>query len=155
MTEGERYPLPRAVIFDDTAALALGAGNSMASRLVVEAEKDAALRVYIPAVSLAAAERERAGVAEHVGALPSVNIEGLDFAAATAVGKRLRAASGESAEDGKDGKDGKDEPDWSGAQVLHLALPTVEWPRGRPVLTRTPMRYRGTGIRTIRIVEQG
>ncbi|MFJ8489145.1 hypothetical protein ACIRBZ_12380 [Streptomyces sp. NPDC094038] len=148
MTEGERYPLPRAVIFDDTAALALGAGNSMASRLVVEAEKDAALRVYIPAVSLAAAERERAGVAEHVGALPSVNIEGLDFAAATAVGKRLRVANGEPEE-------GKDEPDWSCAHVLHLALPTVEWPRGRPVLTRTPMRYRGTGIRTIRIVEQG
>ncbi|MEW1773224.1 hypothetical protein [Streptomyces sp. NPDC086777] len=148
MTEEERYPLPRAVIFDDTAALALGAGNGMTSRLVVEAEKDAALRVYIPAVSLAAAERERAGVAEHVGALPSVNIEGLDFAAATAVGKRLRAANGEPEE-------GKDEPDWSGAHVLHLALPTVEWPRGRPVLTRTPMRYRGTGIRTIRIVEQG
>lgn len=145
--EGQRYPLPRAVIFDDTAALALGAGNSMASRLVVEAEKDPALRVYIPAVSLATAERERAGVAEHVGALPSVNIEGLDFAAATAVGKRLRAAAGRS-------EQGKDEPDWSGAQVLHLALPTVEWPRGRPVLTRTPMRYRGTGIRTIRIVEQ-
>ncbi|MFF7980074.1 hypothetical protein ACFZDK_13225 [Streptomyces sp. NPDC007901] len=146
--EEQRYPLPRAVIFDDTAALALGAGNSMASRLVVEAEKDPALRVYIPAVSLAAAERERAGVAEHVGALPSVNIEGLDFAAATAVGKRLRAAKGESDESGKD------EADWSGAHVLHLALPTVEWPRGRPVLTRTPMRYRGTGIRTIRVVEQ-
>ncbi|MGW4909934.1 hypothetical protein [Streptomyces sp. NPDC004270] len=143
MTGEERYPLPRAVILDDTAALALGAGNSMASRLVVEAEKDPALRVYIPAVSLAAAERERAGVAEHVGALPSVNIEALDFAAATAVGKRLRAA-----------EDAKDEPDWSGAHVLHLALPTVEWPRGRAVLTRTPMRYRGTGIRTIRIVEQ-
>ncbi|MFF2516925.1 hypothetical protein [Streptomyces sp. NPDC058086] len=45
------------------------------------------------------------------------------------------------------------EPDWSGAHVLHLALPTVDWPRGRPVLTRTPTRYRGTGIRTIRIVE--
>ncbi|MFF4902003.1 hypothetical protein [Streptomyces sp. NPDC001068] len=147
MTGEERYPLPRAVIFDDTAALALGAGNSMASRLVVEAEKDPALRVYIPAVSLAAAERERAGVAEHVGALPSVNIEALDFAAATAVGKRLRAEKGTA-------QDGKDEPDWSGAHVLHLALPTVEWPRGRAVLTRTPMRYRGTGIRTIRIVEQ-
>ncbi|MEV0172706.1 hypothetical protein AB0I00_16510 [Streptomyces sp. NPDC050803] len=142
----ERYPLPRAVIFDDTAALALGAGNSMASRLVVEAEKDSALRVYIPAVSLAAAERERAGVAEHLGALPSVHIEGLDFAAAAAVGKRLRTAAS--------ADEGKDEADWSGAHVLHLALPTVEWPRGRPVLTRTPARYRGTGIRTIRIVEQ-
>ncbi|MGW0577979.1 hypothetical protein ACWD25_18865 [Streptomyces sp. NPDC002920] len=145
----KRYPLPRAVIFDDTAALALGAGNSMASRLVVEAEKDPALRVYIPALSLAAAERERAGVAEHVGALPSVNIEGLDFAAAASVGKRLRTASAVDEELG-----GKVEGDWSGAHVLHLALPTVEWPHGRPVLTRTPTRYRGTGIRTIRIVDQ-
>ncbi|WP_369036565.1 MULTISPECIES: hypothetical protein [Streptomyces] len=150
MTEEKSYPLPRAVIFDDTAALALGAGNSMASRLVVEAEKDPALRVYVPALSLAAAELERAGVAEHVGALPSVNIEGLDFAGAAAVGKRLRTAVA-----GEEGQGGKDEPDWSGAHVLHLALPTVEWPRGRPVLTRTPTRYRGTGVRTIRIVEQG
>ncbi|WP_019063083.1 hypothetical protein [Streptomyces prunicolor] len=153
MTGEERYPLPRAVIFDDTAALALGAGNIMASRLVVEAEKDPALRVYIPALSLAVAERERAGVAEHVGALPSVAIEGLDFAAAAAVGKRLRVAGDA---DGNGGGEGdKSEADWSGAHVLHLALPTVEWPRGRPVLTRTPTRYRGTGIRTIRIVEQG
>jgi hypothetical protein len=142
----KRYPLPRAVIFDDTAALALGAGNSMASRLVVEAEKDPALRVCVPALSLDAAERERAGVAEHPGALPSVDVEGLDFAATAAVGKRLRTT-------GADGA-GKREPDWSGAHVLHLALPTVEWPRGRPVLTRTPTRHRGTGIRTIRIVEQ-
>lgn len=150
MTEKKSYPLPRAVIFDDTAALALGAGNSMASRLVVEAEKDPALRVYVPALSLAAAERERAGVAEHLGALPSVNVEGLDFAGATAVGKRLRTATAGEEEQGDKG-----DPDWSGAHVLHLALPTVEWPRGRPVLTRTPTRYRGTGVRTIRIVEQG
>ncbi|MDW4907979.1 hypothetical protein RB628_22175 [Streptomyces sp. ADMS] len=150
MTEKKSYPLSRAVIFDDTAALALGAGNSMASRLVVEAEKDPALRVCVPALSLAAAERERAGVAEHVGALPSVNIEGLDFAGATAVGRRLRTAVA-----GEEGSGDKAEPDWSGAHVLHLALPTVEWPRGRPVLTRTPTRYRGTGVRTIRIVEQG
>lgn len=149
MTEKKSYPLPRAVIFDDTAALALGGGNSMASRLVVEAEKDPTLKVYVPALSLAAAEFERAGVAEHVGALPSVNIEGLDFAAATAVGKRLRVAGGSDAE----GEGGKGEADWSGAHVLHLALPTVEWPRGRPVLTRVPNRYRGTGIRTIRVVE--
>jgi hypothetical protein len=149
VTEKKSYPLPRAVIFDDTAALALGGGNSMASRLVVEAEKDTTLKVYVPALSLAAAEFERAGVAEHVGALPSVNIEGLDFAAATAVGKRLRVTGGPDAE----GEGGKGEADWSGAHVLHLALPTVEWPRGRPVLTRVPTRYRGTGIRTIRVVE--
>ncbi|MEB8344028.1 PIN domain-containing protein [Streptomyces endophyticus] len=138
----DKYPLPRAVIFDDTAALALGAGNRMASRLVVEAEKDPTLRVYIAAVSLASAERERAGLAEHVGALSSVSVEGLDFAAAVAVGKWLR-----------DKSEGETEADWSGAHVLHLARPTFEWPRGRPVLTRTPDRYRGTAIRTIRVVE--
>jgi hypothetical protein len=151
VTEEKPYPLPRAVIFDDTAALALGGGNSMASRLVVEAEKDPALKVYVPALSLAAAEFERAGVAEHVGALPSVTIEGLDFAAATAVGKRLRVAGGADAD--AEGEGDKSEADWSGAHVLHLALPTVEWPRGRPVLTRVPTRYRGTGIRTIRVVQ--
>ncbi|MFE0172573.1 hypothetical protein ACFWZ2_09680 [Streptomyces sp. NPDC059002] len=132
----DKYPLPRAVIFDDTAALALGAGNRMASRLVVEAEKDPALKVYVPALALAAAERDRAGVAEHVGSLSCIDITELDFAAAAAVGKRLRI---------------DEAADWGGAHALHLALPSAEWPRGRPVLTRAPIRYRGTGIRAIRI----
>ncbi|GHJ40013.1 hypothetical protein [Streptomyces sp. TS71-3] len=139
---GERkYAPPRAVVFDDTAALALGAGNRMASRLVVEAEKDPSLRVYVPALSLAVAERDRAGVAEHVGSLPSVDITELDFAAATAAGKRVRIDTDRGLED------------WSRAHAVHMALPSVEWPRGRPVLTRTPHRYRGTGVRAIRIEE--
>lgn len=132
-----KYPLPRAIVFDDTAALALGAGNRMASRLVVEAEKDPTLRIYLPAVCLAAAEADRAGVAEHVGALPGVDITELDFAGAAAVGKRLRVQGA----------------DWSGAHALHLAHPSVEWPRGRPVLTRDPARYKGTGVRVIGIEE--
>lgn len=78
-------------------------------------------------------------------ALPSVDIEGLDFSAAAAVGRRLRTAD--------PADEGKDQPAWSGAHVLHLALPTVERPRGRPVLTRAPARYRGTGIRTLALVE--
>ncbi|MEV7870977.1 hypothetical protein AB0P17_33875 [Streptomyces sp. NPDC088124] len=136
----DQYPLPRAVVLDDTAALALGAGNRMASRLVVEAEKDPTLRIYLPALCLAVAESDRAGVAEHVGALPSVDITELDFAGAAAVGKHLREQK-------------TTETDWSGAHALHLARPSVEWPRGRPVLTRDPVRYRGTGVRVIRIEE--
>ncbi|MGW8883101.1 hypothetical protein [Streptomyces sp. NPDC055749] len=132
----EQYPLPRAIVFDDSAALALGAGNRMTSRFVVEAEKDPALRIYIPALCLAVAESERAGVAEHLGALPSLDITELDFAGAAAVGKQLR---------------GETRGDWSGAHALHLARPSIEWPRGRPVLTRSPSRYRGTGVRAIRI----
>ncbi|MFJ7996639.1 hypothetical protein ACIQ7D_05670 [Streptomyces sp. NPDC096310] len=136
----DMYPPARAVVLDDTAALALGAGNRMASRLVVEAEKDPALRIYLPALCLAVAEGDRAGVAEHVGALPSVDITELDFAGAAAVGKVLREQK-------------TTEADWSGAHVLHLARPSVEWPRGRPVFTVDPVRYRGTGVRVIRIEE--
>ncbi|MFF8291390.1 hypothetical protein ACF068_19465 [Streptomyces sp. NPDC016309] len=131
----DQYPLPRAIVFDDTAVLALGGGNRMASWLVVEAESDATLRICIPALSLTAAEAERAGVAEHVGALPSVDIAALDFAGAAAVGKRLRVHDDE----------------WSSAHAVHLAQPSVEWPRGRPVLSADPKRYRGTGVRVITI----
>ncbi|MEE1799794.1 hypothetical protein PUR57_14140 [Streptomyces sp. JV176] len=134
------YPLPRSVVLDDTAALALGAGNRMTSRLVVEAEKDPTLRICLPALCLAVAESGRAGVAEHVGALLSVDITELDFAGAAAVGKRLRELKAT-------------EADWSGAHAVHLARPSVEWPRGRPVLTLDPVRYRGAGVRVIRIEE--
>ncbi|WP_405796366.1 hypothetical protein [Streptomyces sp. NBC_01506] len=140
----EPYPPARAIVLDDSAALALGAGNRMASRFVVEAEKDPTLRVYIPALCLAVAEADRAGVAEHIGSLPSVDITELDFAGAAAVGKRLRglaeADGGAAVEDG-----------WSGAHALHLAMPSVEWPRGRPVLTGYPARYKGTGVRAIQL----
>jgi hypothetical protein len=136
------YAPPRAVVLDDTAALALGAGNRMASRLVVEAEKDPSLRVYIPAVSLAVAECERAGVTEHIGALSSIDISPLDYPAALAVGKRLRICEGD------------DEfLDWSRAHAEYMAFPSVEWPRGRPILTRNPKRYAGTGIRAITLEE--
>ena len=81
-----RYVVSRGVVFDETAALALGAGNSMASRFVVEAEKSPLLHVYVPALCLAVAETERPGVAEHIGSLPSVEVDVLDFAAAAAVG---------------------------------------------------------------------
>ncbi|WP_419996465.1 hypothetical protein [Streptomyces boninensis] len=129
---------PRAVIFDDTALLALGAGTPSASRLVVEAETDPTLRVYIPALCLTLAEAERAGVADHVSSLPSVDITPLDFPAITAVAGRARDHA---------------HGDWGGTHALHLARPSVEWPLGRPVLTRSPTRYRGTGVRTIPIPE--
>ncbi|MFC8826538.1 hypothetical protein ACFT9I_14490 [Streptomyces sp. NPDC057137] len=142
-----KYPPARAIVLDDSAALALGAGNRMASRFVVEAEKDPTLRIYIPALCLAVAEADRAGVAEHIGSLPSVDITALDFAGASAVGKRLRGLMAESPSDPK----GAADEGWSGAHALHLAMPSVEWPRGRPVLTRYPTRYRGTGVRAIQL----
>ncbi|WP_329146809.1 hypothetical protein OG275_20610 [Streptomyces niveus] len=140
----DKYPPPRAIVLDDSAALALGAGNRMASRFVVEAEKDPTLRIYIPALCLAVAEADRAGVAEHIGALPSVDITALDFAGASAVGKRLRGLS-------EDARTDPYEDGWSGTHALHLAMPSVEWPRGRPVLTGYPARYKGTGVRTIQL----
>ncbi|RFU85956.1 hypothetical protein DY218_14770 [Streptomyces triticagri] len=140
MSDESTYPWPRAIVLDDTAALALGGGNRMVSRFVVEAEKDPTLHVYIPVMCLAVAERERAGVAEHVGSLPSVDITEMGFDAAAAMGKRVRIEAGRAGAD-----------DWGGAHALHLGLPSVEWPRGRPILTREPGRYRGTGVRAVRI----
>lgn len=126
--------MSRGVVFDETAALALGAGNARASRLVVEAEKSPLLHVYVPALCLAVAETERPGVAEHLGSLESVEVSELDFAASAAVGKRVRAVGGDS---------------WGAAHALYVAMPSVDWPKGCAVLTRHPDRYQGTGIRTV------
>lgn len=132
-----RYVISTGVVFDDTAVLALGAGNSMASHFVVEAERSPLLHVYVPALCLTVAEVERPGVAESIGSLPSVDINALDFAAAAAVGKRVRA-TGEDA--------------LAPAHALHVAMPSVDWPKGCAVLTRVPGRYKGTGIRAIPLV---
>ncbi|MFD7013882.1 hypothetical protein [Streptomyces sp. NPDC059928] len=131
-----RFVLSRGVVLDETAALALGAGNVTASRLVVAAERSPLLHVYVPALCLAVAETARPGVAEHLGSLESIEIAELDFAAAAAVGKRVRGTA-----------DGE----WGAAHALYVAMPSVDWPKGCSVLTRNPERYTGTGIRTIQL----
>lgn len=125
-------PAPQAVVFDDTALLALGTGNRLASRIIVQAQTDPSRHAFVPALCLAAAEAARAGLAEHAGALPSIEVTDLDYPAATAVGILIRSGTA-----------------WRTAHAIYLAQPTADWPAGRPVLTTDPGLYAKTGVRTI------
>lgn len=79
-----------AVVFDESALLALGSGNSLASQFISNTEHGPTRHVYVPALCLAAADGRRKGLAEHVGALPAAEIVELDFAGASTVGALLR-----------------------------------------------------------------
>ncbi|MBM7171907.1 hypothetical protein JQK87_26630 [Streptomyces sp. G44] len=124
-----------AVIYDQTALLALGSGNRLASQFISNTEHGPTRHVYVPALCLAAADGTRKGLAEHVGALPAAEIVELDFAGASAVGALLR-----------------DGVEWRLGQAVHLSRPTPDWPDGRPVVTTDPDLYADMPlVRTIRL----
>ncbi|WP_255948992.1 hypothetical protein [Streptomyces odontomachi] len=127
-----------AVLYDETALLALGSGNSLASQFIANTEHGPTRHVYVPALCLAAADGRRKGLAEHVGALPAAEIVELDFAGATAVGAHLRNGG-----------------EWRIAHAVHLSRPTPDWPDGRPVVTTSPDLYADLPlVRTIRLPQQ-
>ena len=120
-------------IFDTSAALALGAGSPPLSRLVHEAALTDDLWLFVPAASLLDADVLRSGVAEHIGMLDVLDIVALDFAAVAWCSDRVRAGTTPGI-----------------AHAAYLAQPSVDWPDGRPVITRDPGDYKGiAGVRTI------
>ncbi|MGW7417223.1 hypothetical protein [Streptomyces sp. NPDC054863] len=124
-----------AVVYDETALLALGGGNRLASQFIANTEHGPTRHVYVPALCLASADGRRKGMAQHVGALPAVEIVELDFAGVATVGALLR-----------------DGVDWHLGHAIHLSRPTVDWPDGRPVLTAEPDLYADMPmVRTIRL----
>ncbi|MFD9219775.1 hypothetical protein ACFWDI_07060 [Streptomyces sp. NPDC060064] len=126
-----------AVIYDETALLALGSGNRLASQFISNTEHGPTRHVYVPALCLLAADGMRKGLAEHVGALPAAEIVELDFAGVAAVGALIR-----------------DGVQWHLGHAIHLSRPTVDWPDGRYVLTSTPELYAEMPlVRTIRLPE--
>uniref|UniRef100_A0AAU2V4E2 VapC45 PIN like domain-containing protein n=1 Tax=Streptomyces sp. NBC_00003 TaxID=2903608 RepID=A0AAU2V4E2_9ACTN len=128
----------QAVVYDESALLALGAGNRLASQFVSNTEHAVTRHVYVPALCLAAADAQREGVAEHLGALEAADIVALDFAGASTVGQLVRNGL-----------------DWRIAHAVHLARPSAEWPDGCPVLTQEPELYKDTAlVRTIRLPSQ-
>ncbi|WP_369224076.1 hypothetical protein AB5J52_25430 [Streptomyces sp. R39] len=72
--------------------------------------------VYVPALCLAAADGMREGLAEHVGALPAVEIVESDFAGAAMVGALLGGGG-----------------EWRLGHAVHLSRPTLDRPDGRHV----------------------
>lgn len=120
-------------IFDASATLALGAGSPSLSQLVHEAALSDDLRLFVPAASLLEADTLRTGVAEHVGMLDVLDVVALDFAAVAWCGARVLAGATAGV-----------------AHAAYLAQPSVDWPDGRPVITRDPGDYKGmAGVRTI------
>ncbi|MFF3245821.1 hypothetical protein ACFYWY_19245 [Streptomyces sp. NPDC002870] len=127
-----------AVVYDETALLALGSGNRLASQFMSNTEHGPTRHVYVPALSLMAADGMRKGLAEHVGALPAAEIVELDFSGVCAVGALIR-----------------DGVEWRLGHAIHLSRPSIDWPDGRPVVTAEPELYADMPlVRTIRLPEQ-
>jgi hypothetical protein len=121
-----------AVVFDHTALLALGSGSQLASRLVVAAHGQHGRHVYAPALCLVAAVAQRPALADHIGALPAIEVVDLGYAAASSVGRLVAGGF-----------------TWQDAQAIDTARPGAEWPGGLPVVTTFPDVYRLYGIATI------
>src|SRR5690349_12232184 len=123
-----------AVVLDHTALLVLGSGNRFVSRLVDGAHGEADRQVFVPSLCLAAAAAERAGLADHVGALPAIEVVELGFAGAGQVGELIGAGL-----------------DWRLAHAVDTGRPSVDWPAGRPIVTAVPEDYAKRGVRTINV----
>lgn len=123
---------PTGVVFDHTALLALGAGTALLSRIVDRAHYESGRHVYVPALCLSAAVAERPALADHIGALPAMEVLDLGFASAGVVGELVAA-----------------DVDWRVAQAIDAGRPSLDWPYGRPVLTAVPEQFARWGVATI------
>ncbi|MFE5406801.1 hypothetical protein ACFQ9Z_37020 [Streptomyces sp. NPDC056580] len=117
------------VVLDESALLALGAGNVLVSRILHQSAATDSWRVHVALAALADADRSRAGVAGHVAMLDQIAFHPLDLAA-------VLAASGESRSLG-----------WS--HTRHVAQPDLERPEGARVVTTTPKDWDGVGVRIL------
>ncbi|MFG3660437.1 hypothetical protein [Streptomyces sp. NPDC047706] len=116
------------IVLDETAMVAAGQGNVLASRLAHRAHSEAGWFLYAPACALVEADRMRHGTAEHLAALPGVTVLDLDLPAALAV------ARGTS---------------WAPAHTRHAAEPTAKRPDGAVVATTVPDAWKGQPVRVI------
>ncbi|MGI5454296.1 hypothetical protein ACQEWB_14175 [Streptomyces sp. CA-249302] len=116
------------VVLDETAMVAAGKGNLLASRLIHRAHAEAGWFLYAPACALVEADRVRPGTAEHLAALPSITVLDLDLPAALAVAR---------------------DTSWGPAHTRHAAEPTAERPNGAVVATTAPEAWRGQPVRII------
>ncbi|MFF0535084.1 hypothetical protein ACWDF1_25540 [Streptomyces coelicoflavus] len=116
------------IVLDDTAMVAVGKGNVLASRLIHRAQAEAGWFPYAPACALVAADRIRPGTAEHLAALPGITVLELDLSAVLAVAR---------------------ETTWAPAHTRYAAEPTAERPNGAVIATTAPETWRGQSVRLI------
>ncbi|MEU3098825.1 hypothetical protein ABZ690_29820 [Streptomyces sp. NPDC006967] len=116
------------IVLDDTAMVAAGKGNALASRLIHRAHAEAGWFLYAPACALVSADRVRPGTAEHFAALPGITVLELDLPAALAVAR---------------------ETSWAPAHTRYAAEPTAERPNGAVIATTAPETWKGRSVRLI------
>lgn len=119
---------PLHIVLDDTAMVAAGKGNALASRLIHRAHTEAGWFLYAPACALVSADRVRPGTAEHLAALPGITVLELDLPAVLAVAR---------------------ETSWAPAHTRYAAEPTAERPSGAVIATTTPEAWKGQSVRVI------
>jgi hypothetical protein len=110
------------VILDDTAMVAAGRGNILASRLIHRASNERGWFLYAPTCALVEADRARRGTAEHIASLNGITLLDLDLSSALAIAT---------------------EDTWAPAHARYAARPTPERPDGAFVATVVPDRWQG------------
>ncbi|WP_322767964.1 hypothetical protein [Frankia sp. Cr1] len=116
------------VILDDTALVAAGRGNVLASRLIHRAHVESGWFLYAAACALVEADRARPGTAEHVAALPAITVVDLDLPAALWVAQDVT---------------------WALAHSRYAAEPTADRPEGAVIATASPDRWRDHPVRIL------
>ncbi|MHA4818783.1 PIN domain-containing protein [Streptomyces aculeolatus] len=109
-----------AVILDHTALLALHQAHPVLLGLYVEAGRGQG-SLYVPAMSLYAAQRDRHGVGDYIRARELFTIEPFGANEALVAG----SVKG----------------DWRIGHAVAMSLPSGPWPNGRPVLSLEPSLY--------------
>ncbi|TDC77461.1 hypothetical protein [Streptomyces hainanensis] len=120
------------LVIDQPTLLALGSGNRNASTLIHHAGLDSSTRLWVPVLCVLEADRERHGVAAHVGALEVLNAVDLTFSDILAVSQLCAAGLTPGI-----------------AHAVQVAAPSFERPEGAIVATIAPDAYQGTGARVM------
>ncbi|MEU3772602.1 hypothetical protein AB0F11_05185 [Streptomyces sp. NPDC032472] len=81
--------IQRHLVLDSPSLLALS-GNRQMSALIHRAFLDGDTRLWAPVLAILEADREHAGIAEHVGQLDVIHAVDLDYAAVLAVAQLCR-----------------------------------------------------------------
>lgn len=116
------------IVFDETAMVAAGRGNSMTSRLIHRANEDADWHLYAPASAVVEADRTRPGTAERIASLPGIVILDLDLPAALSIASK---------------------DTWGAAHAQYAAEPNAERPDGAYIATADPRRWAGRPVRVL------
>ncbi|WP_416970240.1 hypothetical protein [Streptomyces sp. 4F14] len=117
------------VVLDDSALIALGSGNILASRILRQAAETGSWRIHVALAALAEADRVRVGLAGHLGMLDQVVFHPLDLAA-------VLTASGQDRSIG-----------W--CHTRHVVMPSPERPEGARVATVEPKEWDQAGVRVL------